>query len=355
VDFQIYPYEFSARTPALPIAGQPTSGPFSSQPIVETSQSVTGLREGFYTDAELQPTERLRIVPGLRIDYTRDSNHTDVSPRLNARLDLVPGGSDASGAGRRRSTLKGGAGYYYQPPQSQELNAAYGTPGLASNRALHYALGIEQELSNQLDVSIEGFYKDFEHLVAAGTPSDGVRYTNHGAGRSYGIETLLRYKPDQHFFGWVAYTLSRSMRRDYPGDEPYLIPYDQTHNLTILGSYRFGGGWEFGARFRVISGSLVTPIRSSPALPAIYAADSGTYVPLQGRPYSERLPIFHQLDLRLDKRWQLGSFRFSTYLDVYNVYNNPGIETVTYDYNFAHRIYQTGIPILPSIGVRGEF
>ena len=35
-----------------------------------------------------------------------------------------------------------------------------------------------------------------------------------------------------------------------------LFNFDQTHILTVLGSYRLGRGWEFGARFRLVSGSL---------------------------------------------------------------------------------------------------
>jgi TonB family protein len=355
LDVQAFPYDISVRSPAPPVSGQPEAGPFSSRPILEESQKRTGLRQGAYVDAELQPTERLRIVPGIRVDYARDTGDVDVSPRINARYDVVPGGNGPDGKWRPKTTLKGGAGYYYQPPDFQETNAVYGTPGLSSNRAIHYALGVEQELNTQLDIGVEGYYKDYDNLVASGTAADLVRYTNHGLGKSYGIETLVRYKPDKHFFGWIAYTLSRSERQDYPGDKAYLIPYDQTHNLTVLGSYRLGRGWEFGARFRLVSGALVTPVQTHSSVPAVYAADSGAYVPLEGKTYSERLPVFHQLDLRLDKRWQIKTYRISTYLDVYNVYNNPGIEGVSYDYNYARRVYQTGIPFLPSVGVRGEF
>jgi TonB family protein len=354
-DYQIFPYDITVRSPKPPSFGQPESGPFSSRQILEVSEKQTGVRQGWYADAEILPTERLRIVPGIRVDYARDTRKTDISPRLNARYDLLPGGIGPNGKPRKRTTIKGGVGYYYQPPQFQESNAIYGTPGLSSNRAIHYALGVEQEVTSHLDVSLEGFYKDFDNLVATGRPNDGVQYTNNGLGKSYGLETLVRYKPDKHFFGWVAYTLSRSERKDYPGDKPYLIPYDQTHNLTVLGSYRLGRGWEFGARFRVVSGSLITPVRRPPSLPSIYAADSGAYVPFEGQPFSERLPLFHQLDLRLDKRWQFKNYRVSTYLDVYNVYNKAGVEGIAYDYNFARRINQTGIPFLPSIGVRGEF
>lgn len=355
VDFQIYPYEISARTPAPPFPGQPSPGPFSSQPLIEMSESVVGLNQGFYVDAEVQPAERLRLVPGFRLDYTRETRKTDPSPRLNARYDLVGGGAQSGAERRRRTTLKGGVGYYYQAPQPQQSNPVYGTTGLLSNRALHYALGVEQELTSQIDLSVEGFYKALDHLVAPGSGLDPVHYTNYGSGKSYGVETLVRYKPDKRFFGWAAYTLSRSVRKDFPGDTAYLIPYDQTHNLTLLGSYRLGRGWEFGVRFRVISGSLVTPVRRSAGAPSINAADAGAAVPFEGQPFSYRLPLFHQLDLRLDKRWQMKNYRISAYLDVYNAYNNPAVEALAYDFNFAHRMSMTGVPILPSIGVRGEY
>jgi hypothetical protein len=152
----------------------------------------------------------------------------------------------------------------------------------------------------------------------------------------------------------MAYTLSRSVRQDSPGEEEYLFQYDQTHNLIILGSYRFGRGWEFGARFRLVSGPLETPVAARPSLPAIYSADAGTYVPLQGKPFTDRLPVFHQLDLRVDKRWQFRAWALSAYLDVQNVYNHAAAEGYVYSFDYSKRGYQTGVPIIPSIGLRGE-
>jgi TonB family protein len=355
LDYQVSSYDISVRSPAPARAGEANAGPFSTRPTLEVTESASGLRQGWYAEAELQPFDALRVVPSLRADYSRDTGQTDISPRINARYDLISGGTNDDGSLRRRTTVKGGVGMYYQPPQYQETNKVFGTPGIDSNRAIHYALGIEQELTAQLDLGVEAFYKDLDHLVAAAPPDSLNAYSNLGTGRVIGLETLLRYKPDKHFFGWIAYTLSRSERRDYAGDDTYLIPYDQTHNFTMLGSYRLGRGWEVGARFRVISGSLVTPVRTTPSLPALYVADAGSYVPLEGEADSQRLPLFHQLDLRLDKRWQFRAFRLSAYLDVYNAYNNAATEGVSYDYNYARQVYTTGVPFLPSIGVRGEF
>lgn len=358
LDFAMLPFKVLVRAPRPPRPGEPDPGPFASRPLRESQSSSFGFRPAWYVEGELTPIDRLRVVPGVRLDFARDSGHADFSPRINARYDLVKGSAPDPGAGvpfRRRTTLKGGAGVYNQPPEFQETDDVFGTPNLKSNRAVHYALGIEQEITRHIDLSVEGFYKDLSNQIARSpVDSGGYLYTNLGSGSVRGIETLLKFKPDERFFGWIAYTVSRSVRRDAPGTEEYLFQYDQTHNLIMLGSYRLGRGWEFGARFRIVSGPLDTPVVGRPSLPALYAADAGAYVPLQGRPYTERMPLFHQLDLRVDKRWQFKAWALSAYLDVQNVYNHPARESYVYNFDYSRRGYQTGIPIIPSIGLRGE-
>jgi hypothetical protein len=183
--------------------------------------------------------------------------------------------------------------------------------------------------------------------------------------------------------------LSRSARVNGPGQDEVLANFDQTHILTILGSYKLGWGIEFGARFRLVSGNLTTPtvcnsdskqarVAFDPGLDkngmptgtphfttlpvcdpnrinSIYHAPSGAYtqIPFGGQA-SERLPMFHQLDLRLRREWQRKWFKFSIYLDVQNVYNNANTEAIQYNFNYTSRQYVSGIPILPSVGLRGE-
>jgi hypothetical protein len=43
------------------------------------------------------------------------------------------------------------------------------------------------------------------------------------------------------------------------------------------------------------------------------------------------------------------------YLDVQNVYNHGNVEGVSYNFNYTARQYVTGLPILPSFGMRGDF
>jgi len=358
LDMSVGRANVSARLPAIPQPGQPANQPFSTQTAQSIDLTQPIYRPATYLEMELSPTDRWRIVPGFRLDYAKDTERFDVSPRVSSRYDIV---QDFP-----RTTIKGGIGMFHQPPQFQESVPPLGNANLKSNLAIHYSLGAEQEITKQIEASVVGFYKQLDHVVV-GAPSDAgtaVSYNNQGSGRAFGAEMLLRYNPDDHFFGWLAYTLSRSTRRNGPDQDEYLVQWDQTHIMTVLGSYRFGNGWEAGARFRVVSGNLQTPsvcnISDKDCNPdrinALYHAASGAYTPIAfGAFNGERLPVFHALDLRVDKKWQFSLWSLSTYLDVRNVYNSQNVEGIVYNFDFTNRQFITGVPILPSIGLRGDF
>jgi len=335
--------QVKALVPQPPRAGEPDPGPFASKPPMATAQDFTIFRPAGYVEIELTPQERLKLVPGMRADYARDIEAWDLSPRLNARYALIQEYPS--------TTLKGGIGLFHRPPELNESSPPFGTPGLRSNRSIHYSLGVEQDISRKVDVSVEGFFKRQDLLVGAAPSETGLfEYNNLGRGYVIGSEMLLRYKPDERFFGWIAYTLSRAVIRDQPDREARLANFDQTHILTALGSYKLGRGWEFGARFRLVSGNPETPIVGS-----LYNANSGSYAPLEGTINSRRVEPFHQLDLRVDKMWKFEAWKLSAYLDVQNVYYSQSVEGYQYNFNYTQRTAVTGLPIIPSIGLRGDF
>jgi TonB family protein len=351
-------FKVAFRGPSAPRPGEPANQPYSTRVLRDGAFSGSLLYPAAYAELELSPTAGVKIVPGARIEGHNITDGVDVSPRLSARWDILKE--------PLRTTVKGGLGMFTQTPQLFESVPPLGTPGVKTARAIHYALGAEQEVTRELEVSAEGFFKQFDRLVVGTPASSGgsFEYKNLGMGYATGLEVLLKHKATSRLFGWVAYTLSRSVRKDGPGEPERLFESDQTHLLTVLGSYRLGGGWEVGARFRLASGDLTTPQVCSPGSEgcdpskanALFHSPTGGYTPLPSSgAYSERLPPFHQLDLRVDKRWSMGDYELSAYLDVQNVYNNANPEGIDYNFNFTTRQYESGLPILPSIGLRGEF
>jgi TonB family protein len=340
-------FDVGYRLPVVNFEDEQDTGPVFGKPTVNIQGKGHAARPAGYAMLELTPLPGLKLLPGIRSDYDQGSKRWSADPRIGVRYDVH--------AGYPRTTLKGGAGLFHQPPEPYESIKPFGNSGLKPESAYHYSLGFEQELAPPLELSFEGFYKDLRDIVVSQfnpENANGRTYVNLGSGRTYGSELLLRYKPGNNgrFFGWIAYTLSRSERRDTDQEAYYRYDYDQTHNLTAVGSYKLGRGWQLGARFRYVTGSPYTP-----ELGGTMDYDAGTYAPVTSLARnSARLPAFHQLDLRVDKTWKFKAWSLSWYLDVQNAYIHQNTEAISYNFDYSQTTATHGIPFLPITGFRGE-
>ncbi|MBX3231812.1 MAG: TonB-dependent receptor [Labilithrix sp.] len=333
------PFNIAVRFPVPQRPGVPDSG--LNAPSVRQDTSGTLFTPGVYSDLEIVPLRGTRIVPGIRADYFKfaetDARNSswNFSPRVVVRQDLTTSSP--------KTTVKGGVGVFHQPPQAFEMDKVFGRPNLTSNRAIHYTAGLEQEVGAHVTVSVEGFYKALDNLVVQGLG-------NTGDGRVYGSEWLLRWQKDPKMFGWIAYTLMRSERREKPDDLLRLFDFDQTHILTAILSRNLGHGWRVGGRFRLVSGNLYTPSNYG-----ALDADRAVYQPVSSMPlFGERLGTFHQLDFRVDKEIDAKPLKLSIYLDIQNIYFHRSQEGISYNYNYVEKSPVLGLPILPILGLRGD-
>ena len=172
----------------------------------------------------------------------------------------------------------------------------------------------------------------------------GENLNNDGIGRIYGAEASAKLRPTAKSSGFLSYTLSRSERNEWRR-----FNWDQTHIFTVAGAYRLGRGWDLSGTFRYVTGNPITPVVSS-----IYNANIDTYKPVYGAINSARSTDFHRLDLRVEKSWRVKSGSIAAYLDVQNVYNRHNEEGRSYNYNFTQSGVISGLPLIPSLGIRGE-
>ncbi|HET7500271.1 MAG TPA: TonB-dependent receptor plug domain-containing protein [Kofleriaceae bacterium] len=282
-----------------------------------------------WTAASASLDPRIRVTAGLRIDAFERVHEVAAQPRGELTVALTPA-----------VTARLSAGAYRRPPEYQtELLDAH----LAAERATQLVGGVSIAPRPGLRLQGSVYATDRSRLITR----VGDRLANTGRGATHGAE-LFAILHDGPWFGWLSYAWSRSTRTDEPGGASRLFDYDQPHSLNVAASYSFGR-WQLGGRFRLYSGLPQTPV-----LGAVFDSDANLYTPIYGAVNSERAPVHHELDLRLDRRWTWGPVQMTYFLDVQNVYLNQSAVGYLYSFDYQQRVAFRGLPILPSAGLRGE-
>ena len=342
-------YDAFIRLPPFPSEGDPETrdgDPDLEELLTTRINGIDYWSPAAFVEGELEPVPGLLFLPGVRVDAVERTGEVIPQPRLTGRWKVTD-----------QVTPKAGVGLFVQEPDLAETNKDFGNPDLESERAVHTSAGVEWKPLPYVTIDATGFYKHMWHLVS---PTDQLmvqddearplRFDNKGRGRVYGLELVARHDVADKFSGWVAYTLSRAQRRDSGSDEMRLFDFDQTHILTAVASYLLPRNWQIGARFRLVSGNPMTPVVGS-----VYNASADRYDPVYGGVNTDRNAPFHQLDLRVDKRWIYQKWILNAYLDIQNVYNRANPEGLEYNFDFSESSVQQGLPLITIFGLRAEF
>ena len=346
LDLQLDVADVDVRAPQTAREGENVVRGGPETTIEASIEDYEQLQVAPWLEAEIRLfDDRLKIIPGLRIDYFGQvpAERWSADPRIVVRYQFIQGW-----------TAKAGIGAVHQPPTLQDLNEDFGNPNLKLQSGLQYSLGMEWRPEDHIRFDVTGFYKDLNNQVSRTTNSDAddgpVLLDNDARGRVFGLEVFLKHSFKNNFNGWLSYTLSRAERQDEPGAKFRLFDFDQTHILTLVASYVLPYSWEVGIRWRVATGNTIT-MRGD----ALYDSDEDVYVPVPGENNGDRIPMFHQLDIRIDKTWVFERWTLSAYLTLANAYNRQNVEGFTYNFDFTTRSNIPGLPILPAIGLKGQW
>lgn len=277
------------------------------------------------------PDKSFTASMGVRTD---GNNYSDkmkelwrqLSPRLSVSYRLIEG-----------LTLSGHVGLYYQLPSYTALGFK-GEEGEYVNRHLDYisvsqeSLGLSWTPNENMELSAEGFYKLYGHMPFSLSDQiplycKGNDYGTIGnealsfeaKGRSYGVELMFKWLLTQKLNLSSSLTIFKSEFKD--GEQGSYVPsaWDNRFILNMSGTYNFLKHWSLGAKVSCIGGSPYTP----------YDVEKSSLVEawnVQGRAYydysrynQERLPVFGQLDVRVDKTFYLKKCMLGFYLDIQNI------------------------------------
>ena len=277
-------------------------------------------------------SQRLIASLGLRMDansYSSEMNNfiKQLSPRLSFTYQLTG-----------KNSLNFSAGRYFQLPpytsmgfSNQAGEKVNKRNGLTYIRVDQWVAGIEFKPDNQFQITLEGFYKNYNHypfsvddsVSIAGKGADYGVYGDEevistGQGRAYGIELLARHRNFVGFNGVLAYTIVRSEFMDRLNS---YIPssWDNRHIISITASRHFKKNWDFGFKWRFLGGAPYTPYdeRTSSLKEAWDAQGTGYFD--YSRFNQARLSSYNQLDIRIDKQYFFRRWSLMLYFDVQNL------------------------------------
>ena len=355
-----------------------------------------------------QLTNNFYLQPGIRVDYYDILSKAYFAPRISLSYAID-----------NLTTIRASWGLYYQSPGYEKLrdqNVLYDladvyTKNLAAEKAIHYVAGIERWLSNEWNIKLEGYYKDFSDLyiqkVVKGNsfftekvPGRDPRFpsgwslpaiirgdsvtqvpVNGSNGEAYGLELFLAKQnviKDSRLSGWISYALAWADR--YENGKKYPFRFDQRNTVNIVLQYKINGWLELGARWQFGSGfpisqplgikpRIIVEDRNMDGIPetpviatrknsasgeeeVIYDIDFGN------KKLNSRKPAYHRLDIRINALADYWNLDWVFYLDVINVYNRSNV--VGYDYYVTDNLTlgrekTTMFPILPTLGFSVKF
>ena len=220
---------------------------------------------------------------------------------------------------------------------------AFGLADLGLQTSIGGSLGVEAHLPRSFTLGLTGYYQrvrltDVRDLDFTAVDPAAPDFLVSRRGRAYGAELMVRRADQGRVFGWLAYTLSRSLRED-DGGVLGRSDWDQRHILNLVAGWRLGGGYALGARFHY---------------------NTGRYAPIiNGDGMHRELPAFYDLDLRAERRFVFDRFLLDLYLDFGNVTLTRQIVQVTSlrDPQTAQStVIEQGFRIiLPTVGLHAEF
>lgn len=244
------------------------------------------------------------------------------------------------------------------------------TDKIKPQRSTQGAIGAAYMLKGGYEVSVEGYYKDMQHIIEY---KDGSSFLNAnqnwedkvemGHGWSYGSEFFIQKKTGR-LTGMMGYTLSWTKRQFTTINFGKVFPYkyDRRHDFKIAGVYRLRKRVEMSAEWIYGTGNAISmplyrynTVATTPGT-MYYFSDNFFY----GERNSFRMRAYHRLDIGFNFIKSLRKGRERTWnISLYNAYSRKNPYFIYNEYNAQQQKYvfkQLSLfPILPAFSYNLTF
>jgi len=268
-------------------------------PELRVDDKITSVKYGAFVSYHHSLFNRLIATPGIRLDYFEYNDNVHISPRITLSYQL-----------RQNTFLNCSYGKFYQFLPMIMLSQNESFKELNDPVADHFVLGVSHLLSEDTRLTVEAYSKEYRNMPL--DPGQGSLFIIDGSNEVYGfsnyeqlvdegeayargVEIMLQKKLAKNIYGVTSGSYFRTRYKDYDGvwrDRSY----DNQYMFTINGGYKPNNHWEFGMRWVYAGGTPYTPFDIKASEAAHRAVLNSTKI------NEERLPDYHTLDVRVDRR-----------------------------------------------------
>jgi hypothetical protein len=346
---QVDQWRVAPRVDALVVLGERLSLHAGLDQEFQVFRLPRGLDPSDLTDSiedlALLLSERFVSVTGLYVDLAYRKGPVEVRPGVRADLWVQSGPSPYLPTARAVSaafgvdprllvreqiresiSLRQSIGLYHQAPDPPIPIPGIESIGLETGlqKNLQGSFGWQWRFGDRFELTQDAYLghlsnmQDYELSQGLGEGSDPSTadelddYVIRVSGWSWGLESMLRLVPDGKLYGWLAYTVSGSVR-DYPLGGWAPATWDQRHILNAVLGWNINRKWRIGGRLHINSGR---PYTTRARLADGTLEDLS--VAFTEHRNDARLPTFMQLDARVERIFTLRDARLHLYLDLAN-------------------------------------
>jgi hypothetical protein len=324
----------------------------------------------------------LIIEPSIRLIYYASFSEFSPEPRLGIKYLVNDRLRFKLGSGLYTQSLLSAMSdrdvvnlFYGYVTEVDNLQEQFNGKAITSDlqRSIHTILGFEFDITSNLNLNVEGYYKYDPQLINLNknkiyddTPENYNTIPDYlkkdfiiESGNAYGVDFLMKYDYKRTYL-WLVYSLGYLKR--YDGVYTYCPHFDRRHNINLVGSYVFGKdlNWEISTRWNLGSGFPFLYSQGYYELVPFYSGISTEYQSVSGELgviYTDvsnqgRLPYYHRLDLTLKRDFFISvNSSLQTVVTITNIYDRKNI--FYFDRIKHERVNQ--LPIMPSIGLSLSF
>jgi len=328
------------------------------EPLNSTSHAST-LQA--FSQWSYRPTEKLTFNSGVHFLFLNDNKTYSIEPRISAQYNVSEKQSISIGYGLHSQMQTLGV---YQAQIQENGMLTKPNLNLGFNKANHFVLALDRSLTKYLHVKVETYYQQLFNIAVENDATSSVSslvveegYTtvpmvNDGVGKNYGVElTIEQFLHNNLYFLFSGslynsqYKALDQVWRNSRFNGNHAISFTAGKDFPLKKNRTFG----LNLRTIYIGGFWTTPIDYEKS------AELGETRYVQALAFTEQLPDYFRMDLKLSLKRNRPQATTTLALDVQNVTNQKNLGGQYYDAQSGKTEKWYMLPLLPILSYRIEF